>query len=165
SKADHGDDVILKQMKFNLADEASVTKYAELVQKVKADVIIVDTLRRAMAAMVAEKTNEAALAIRHLYIIREAAGAEATLLALHHPAKHNPGDPAGRYPIEGDVDTILGMIDTDNQGSRETCVKKARDADKAARIYLRQRPVDIGNGFGSLVLEPRVQGVSEVEYV
>src|SRR5690606_7188681 len=81
-KADPGSDVILQKMKLNLADEASVTKYAELVQKVKADVIIVDTLRRAMAAMVAENTNEASLAIRHLDIIREAAGPEATLLAL-----------------------------------------------------------------------------------
>src|SRR5690606_40385859 len=88
-KADPGNDVILQKMKLNLADESSVTKHVELVQKVKADVIIVDTLRRAMAAMVAENTNEASLAIRHVDIIRKAAGPEATLLALHHPAKQD----------------------------------------------------------------------------
>src|SRR5690606_34035502 len=115
--------------------------------------------------MVAENTNEASLAIRHLDIIREAAGPEATLLALHHPAKHNPSDPACSSPTERNVDTIHGMIDTDNQSTLAMRTQKSRDADKAARIYLRQRPVDIGNGFGSLVLEPRVQGVSEVEYV
>ena len=164
-KADPGNDVILQKMKLNLADESSVTKHVELVQKVKADVIVVDTLRRAMAAMVAENTNEASLAIRHLDIIREAAGPEATLLALHHPAKHNPSDPAGSYPIEGNVDTILGMIDKDNKGNLEMWVKKARDADKSARINLRQQSVDVGNGFGSLVLVPVAEGVSEVEYV
>src|SRR5690606_35784352 len=105
------------------------------------------------------------LAIRHLDIIREAAGPEATLLALHHPAKHNPSDPAGSYPIEGNVDTILGMIETDNQGNLEMWVKKARDADKSARIYLRQRSVDLGNGGGLLVLGLRVEGVGGREYV
>src|SRR5690606_41436326 len=118
-KADPGNDVILQKMKLNLAYESSLTKHVALVQKVKADVIIVDTLRRAMAAMVAENTNEASLAIRDLDIIREAAGPEATLLALHHPAEHNPSDPAGSYPLEGNVDTVPGMVDTDNPGNRE----------------------------------------------
>src|SRR5690606_40716748 len=80
------------------------------------------------------------------------------LLALHHPAKHNPSDPAGSYPIEGNVDTILGMIDKDNKGNLEMWVKKARDADKSARINLRQQSVDVGNGFGSLVLVPVAEG-------
>src|SRR5690606_41897732 len=93
---------------------------------------------RALHSFPTRRSSDLSLAIRHLDIIREAAGPEATLLALHHPAKHNPSDPAGSYPIEGNVDTILGMIDKDNKGNLEMWVKKARDADKSARINLRQ---------------------------
>src|SRR5690606_2944952 len=108
-RRDAGDALELRKMRLVLSSEESVAEDVELVRSFKADVIIVDTLLRAMQGFTLENPNEASLAIARLDMIREAAGDDATLLVLHHPAKSNPDVPAGSYPIEGNVDTVLPL--------------------------------------------------------
>src|SRR5690606_8392877 len=70
-RRDAGDALELRKMRLVLSSEESVAEHVELVRSFKADVIIVDTLLRAMQGFTLENPNEASLAIARLDMIRE----------------------------------------------------------------------------------------------
>ncbi|MFD9893345.1 AAA family ATPase [Amycolatopsis sp. NPDC059027] len=101
-----------RKMRLILSSDESVAEHQELVRRLRPDLIIVDTMLRASEGLSLENPAEASRIIAQLDRVREA-NPGAALVVLHHPAKSNPDKPAGSYPIEGNVDTILKLQDED----------------------------------------------------
>lgn len=161
-----GSNLELRKMRLLLRDEESVAEHVRLVKETGADLIIVDTLMRATAGMTLETPGEASLAIHHLDMIREAGGPDASLLVLHHPAKSNPDVPAGSFPIAGNVDTMIGMRERDDDKVLTLWLEKARDSDKIKYLQFKPKPIEVpGTNRGALVLEGHIdgEGVTYVE--
>lgn len=116
--------VQLRKMRLLLGSDESVAQHRELAKNFGADLIVVDTMMRASEGLVLENPGEASRAIAQLDRLREY-NPRATVVVLHHPAKSNPDNPSGSFPIEGNVDTILKFIN--DGGVRTMSVKKSKE--------------------------------------
>ncbi|WP_439377866.1 AAA family ATPase [Amycolatopsis lexingtonensis] len=150
-----GDAVQFRKMRLILSSDESVAEHQALVKEVKPSLIIVDTMMRASEGLVLENPGEASRSIAQLDRVREAHPG-ATLVVLHHPAKSNPDEPAGSYPIKGNVDTVLNL--TAEGGIRTISVNKSRDDDKSWRKSFELKDVAIqGTRLSSAVMIPAVE--------
>lgn len=115
-----------RKMRLLLASDESVAQHRNLINTTESDLIIVDTMVRAAEGLVLENPGEASRAIAQLDRIREDRPG-ATIVVLHHPAKSNPDDPAGSYPVKGNVDTILKVVN--EEGIRYMSITKSKESD------------------------------------
>jgi hypothetical protein len=120
------DQIVYRKMRLILGSDESVAEHRELVKREKPDLIIVDTLLRAAEGLVLENPGEASRAIAQLDRVREA-NPGATLVVLHHPPEGNPDKPSGSYPLRGNVDTILKVVN--DGGIRTMSITKSREGD------------------------------------
>lgn len=144
--------VELRRMKLTLASDESVAANQELVRKGEFDVIIVDTFVRASEGLVLENPGEAIRSIAQLDRLRSVRPG-ATVVALHHPAKSDPTQPAGSYPIRGNVDTILKI--KDEEGVRYMNQYKSKEEDQSWSSSFVLQDVRIpGTNLSSAVFVP-----------
>ena len=115
-----------RKMRLMLGSDESVAQHRDLIKKGGFGLIVVDTMMRASEGLVLENPGEAARTIAQFDRIRED-NPEATVLVLHHPAKSDPENPAGSYPIKGNVDTILKLAN--EEGYRYLSITKSKESD------------------------------------
>ncbi|WP_158509807.1 AAA family ATPase [Amycolatopsis japonica] len=149
-----GADVQFRKMRLILSSDESVAEHQALVKRLRPSLIIVDTMMRASEGLVLENPGEASRAIAQLDRVREASPG-ATLVVLHHPAKSNPDEPAGSYPIKGNVDTVLSLAT--EGGIRTISVNKSRDDDKSWKKSFELKDIAItGTRLSSAVMVPSI---------
>lgn len=142
----------LRKMRLLLASDESVAEHRELAKRFRADLVIVDTMMRATEGLVLENPGEASRAIAQLDRIREY-NPRVTVLVLHHPPEMNPDKPSGAFPIRGNVDTLLKVVN--DEGIRTMSITKAKEGDTSWRGTFELRDIGIkGTNLSSAVWVP-----------
>lgn len=144
--------VQFRKMKLLLSSDESVAANQALVREWGADVIVVDTFIRASEGLVLENPGEASRSIAQLDRLRDVRPG-ATVVALHHPAKSDPSKPAGSYPVRGNVDTILKIVNED--GIRYMSQYKSKEDDMSWSSAYELQDINIpGTRLSSAVFLP-----------
>jgi KaiC/GvpD/RAD55 family RecA-like ATPase len=130
----------LRKMRLLLASDESVAEHRDLIKRHQSDLIIVDTMLRATEGLVLEVPGEASRAIAQLDRLREARPG-ATVMVLHHPPEGNQDKPSGSYPLRGNVDTILKLVN--DAGVRTMSIAKSREGDTSWTGTFELRDIEI----------------------
>jgi hypothetical protein len=130
----------LRKMRLLLASDESVAEHRDLIKRLRSDLIIVDTMLRATEGLVLEVPGEASRAIAQLDRLREARPGS-TVVMLHHPPEGNQDKPSGSYPLRGNVDTILKLVN--DAGVRTMSISKSREGDTSWTGSFELRDIEI----------------------
>lgn len=140
-----------RKMRLLVASDESVAQNRDLVNRGEFDLIIVDTLLRATEGLELENPGHAARAIAQLDRIREERPG-ATVVVLHHPPEGNQDKPSGSYPLRGNVDTILKVVN--DSGVRVMTVAKSREDDTSMSASFELRDINVTPSLRSAVWVP-----------
>lgn len=134
--------MVAQQVDLLHPEEGDVQAVIDAAKKVRAGLIVVDTVARALAGGDENSSEAMGGFILNLGKIREATGAH--ILAVHHGTKNPTATTSrGHGSLEGAADAII-RVERDQDGIRSATVQRAKDDADGAVMGFNLRVVDLG---------------------
>lgn len=145
-----------------LNDKTGWPGFVKQIEQAHSDLrlVVIDTLARCSGGAEENSAKDMGTIIDSLGLLQRQTGA--SVLLIHHSGKDKNRGARGSSALLGAADTVIEMS-RDGSGFKMNC-EKQKDAEKFEEIRATLKPVDLGEGKSSCVVELRQEsGSSELD--